>query len=143
MDPVIPSARYGSADAEWHMGGLKLIRLMTDDSCVDVHDKTPSLRRDLMIATLIVWAGIVVVAALFGPFALIAALIGCAFVFVTAAFIGGSILDRFPMIEVLIVLALGVAGGLAVVWWASQPLTTECGGLSCGVASSVSGAPGP
>ena len=96
-----------------------------------------------MIATLIVWGGIFVVAARFGPYALIAALIVCALVFVAAAFIGGSILDRFPMIEVLIVLALGVAAGLAVVWWASQPLTTECGGFSCDVGSSVSNAPGP
>jgi hypothetical protein len=123
---------------------LNLSRLLNEDLCVDMHDKTPSRRRYLMIATLIVWALIfVVAAAFFGPVGMVVMLIACTLLFVAAAFIEGPILGDFQMIKVLIVLALGVGGGVAFVWWASQPLTTECGGFSCGVGSSVSGAPGP
>ena len=95
-----------------------------------------------MIATLIVWALIFVAAALAGRYALVAALIACVVVLVAAGFIGGSVLGRFPMIETLIVLALGVGGGVALVWWAlANSLKTDCG-FSCG-GGSVSNAPGP
>jgi hypothetical protein len=73
---------------------------------------------------------------------MIVMLIACTLLLVAAAFIGDPILGDFQMIKVLIVLALGVAGGLAVVWWGSHSLT-GCDGIGCGVGSSVSGSPGP